>query len=82
MLSQLDIWHLEGRRHHIIDKAAGQELTGVVIGEFLIQRRADAMRRAADHHATHDVRVNHRAAVMGDHVVWQGDLTGQRSISA
>ena len=54
------------------------ELALVVVDELFQQRRAEAMRDAAERHALDDVRIDHRAAVMPDHVASDLGLAERR----
>ena len=60
--------HFVRRRQQIIHEALRDQLAFVVIGELLVQRRADAVGDAAHGHAAHDLRIDHGAAVVADDV--------------
>ncbi len=68
VLDDLDRRHLARGRQQIIHEALRHQLALAVIGEFLIQRRADAVRDAAHGHAAHDLRIDHGAAIVPDPV--------------
>ena len=68
VMHDLDLRHLVGGRQQVIHEALGHQLAFVVIDELLQQRGAEAVGDAAERHALDDMRVDHRAAVMADHV--------------
>jgi hypothetical protein len=55
-------------RQQIVHERTGEELTLGVIGEFLKQRAAQSLHRAAENLAFHQHRVHHHAAVMHDNI--------------
>ena len=59
-----------GRGQQIIHEALRHELAFFVVGEFLIERGADAVGDAAHGHAAHDLRIDDGAAVMTDVVAF------------
>ena len=55
-----------GRRHQIIDQARGMDLALLVVDDFFVERRADALRDAAVNLAVDDQRIDEFAAILGD----------------
>ena len=60
----------------VIGHGAGERLAGLVVGDFLEQRGADALHDAAADLAFDEHRVDHRAAILGDGVIEQFDEAG------
>src|SRR5436305_959507 len=42
-------WNLRRARHHVLAKQRGERLTDLVVGDFLVERGADALRDASLH---------------------------------
>jgi hypothetical protein len=68
--------HLGGARQQIVRERGGERLALRVERHFLVERGADALRRAAVNLAVDDHRVHERAAVLDDHVIEDLDLAG------
>ena len=64
MIDDIDRRHFVRGGQQIIHEGLRDQLAVVVIGEFLVERRADAVRDAAHGHAAHDLRIDLRAAVV------------------
>ena len=62
--------------HHVVAERGGERLADLVVGNFLVQRGADALGDAALHLAVDDHRVDHGAAVFRDGIVEDFDHTG------
>jgi len=67
-MDDLDFGHLVRRRQEIVHETLREKLAVLVIGELLVERGPDAMGDAAHGHAAHDLRIDHRAAVVADEV--------------
>ena len=61
--------HFGRAGQHIIGERRGERLPVASIGHLLVERGADALRRAAVNLAVDDHRVDERAAVLDDHIV-------------
>jgi hypothetical protein len=75
-VGHFDLGHLRRAGHEIVRKRAHEWLPLLVIGNFLVQRRADTLNHAAPHLPFHDHRVDHGPAVFRDAVVEDLDRTG------
>ena len=67
-MHDLHLRHLVRRGQQVVHEALRHQLAFAVEGEFLQQRRADAVGDAAERHAAHDVRIDDGAAVVADDV--------------
>src|SRR5712691_5217166 len=56
--------HFHRARDQVIHKGAARQLPILGVGELFVERRADAVRDAAESHAVDDIRVDHHAAVV------------------
>src|SRR5665213_4245755 len=68
MMHDLDVRYLVRGRQQVVHETLGDQMAFVVIDELLQQRRAETVRDAAERHALDDVRIDHRAAIMPDHI--------------
>ena len=68
VMHDLHLRHLVRGGQQIVHEALRHKLAFAVEGEFLQQRRADAVGDAAERHAAHDVGIDDRAAVVADDV--------------
>ena len=68
--------NLRRARHHVVAERGGERLADLVVGDFLVERGADALRDAALHLAVDDHRIDHGAAVFRDRVVENFDDAG------
>ena len=78
------MWHVLDHRHvghgrqQVVHERGGDRVAVVVVGEVLEQRAADPLHGAAVDLALHDVRVDHRPAVLAHDVAEQRDGAGGR----
>ena len=68
--------HFGGAGQQVVGERRRQRLALRVERHLLVERGADALRRAAEHLAVDDHRVHQRAAVLDDHVVEDLDVAG------
>ena len=71
-----DLRHLGGAGQQVVGERGGQRLGLRVEAHLLVERRADALRRAAPDLAVDDHRVDQRAAVLDHDVVEDLELAG------
>src|SRR6185312_14621048 len=69
--------HFGRRRDHIVDEARAQELAVIVVDELLEKRRTDTLRHATVNLAVNDHRIDHPAAILGDHVFQDSHEAGR-----
>ena len=65
-----------GGLHRVVEERAGQQLAVLVVDHRLVERPAEALRRAAVELALDDRRVERPADVLGDDVVEDRDRAG------
>ena len=70
--------NLGHRRHRISPRRSGQELAGIVINEFLVQRCGDALHEGAAHLTIRDHRIEDAAGIMHRDITIDPHLVGQR----
>ena len=70
------IGHLGRAWHQVVDQRPRDGVALVVVDVFLEQRDPDALRHAAVNLALDDRRVDHRPAVVDDHIALDLDVAG------
>ena len=61
--------HLRRPWQQVVHEGRGKRLAVGVVGAFLVERGADALRGSAGGLAVHHHRIDHAAAILGDHVI-------------
>ncbi len=72
----VDLGRLAHRRQQIVGEGGRQRVAALVVGEFLEQRAAQALREAADDLSAHQRRVDGAADVIGDDVALDRNAAG------